>query len=82
MHDPTLTRLSSTLQRVGLVLGSTRVSNGRGRVAFVRFCTLPTHGEPAWVVTCPLGWLREWMRVRETTPVGSAYPDLSCMEPT
>lgn len=48
MHDPTLTRLSSTLQRVGLVLGSTRVSNGRGRVAFVRFCTLPTHGEPAW----------------------------------
>lgn len=48
MHDPTLTRLSSTLQRVGLAVGSTCMSNGRGRVACVRFCTLPTHGEPAW----------------------------------
>lgn len=48
MHDPTFAHLSSTLQRVGLALGSTRVSNGRGRVACVRFCTLPTHGEPAW----------------------------------
>ena len=48
MHDPTFAHLSSTLQRVGLALGSTRMSNGRGRVACVRFSTLPTHREPAW----------------------------------